>query len=360
MLIHFQWEFFFRALAACLVSMTLVIQLIPSVNRIARSKGLLNELNSRTSHRYQTPRLAGISVFFATVVSMFLFSTNQDLDTLRYLFLGLFIIFFSGFKDDIRSISPYSKLLIQILSAFLVVYSGIVITDLFGFLGIFELDVVAAALVTIICIVAIINAYNLIDGIDGCVSLLGVLHLFCFGAFFFVLGYINLAVICMAFIGALIAFFQYNVFGLRNKTFLGDSGSLTLGFVIAVCFVWFLKIHTIDDSSLLFQHPISIALSIIIIPVFDIGRVFFIRLLQGDSPFKPDRNHLHHHLIDVGLSHLQASLIFTAWNIILIALTLLISIRLGLGSLWIFIMLVTLMTLFTMVVNRLRKKKGHS
>jgi UDP-N-acetylmuramyl pentapeptide phosphotransferase/UDP-N-acetylglucosamine-1-phosphate transferase len=343
-----------RVLLAAGLPLIIAIRIIPTVNQIARSKGLLNTPGERTSHRYKTPNLGGISIFIAATIS-WLFFISGDLEIFKFVWLASVIIFFTGLKDDIVTISPRSKLLAQTMIAILLVWAGLQFTSAFILLGYNQFTPIGSIIFTFGFIIIIINAVNLIDGIDGLASAIGILILSCFGLFFFLNGDYDWTFYCAGMIGALLAFFQYNVFGLRNKTFMGDSGSLLLGLSIAVTTIKFWEAGSTTTLLPIFKATPAIALAVIIIPVFDTGRVFFYRIVHRTSPFTADRNHMHHRLIDCGLKHLQATSIMVGVNILIVGIA--VGLSFFIGTLWITGIIVLLMLGFVTILNQRCKKK---
>jgi len=338
-----------------LASAIIVLWTIPVINHIARTKGLLNAPGERTSHRYKTPNLAGIAIYFGACVSV-LFFVYDYLEIFKIVFLASTIIFFIGLKDDIILVTPWKKLAVQIAVAVLIVMANLRFESAFGLFGVEQFSEVISVVVTIIFIVSIINAVNLIDGVDGLAASIGSLILGCFGLFFFINGLYSWSIYCAGFLGALAVFFLYNVFGLRNKTFMGDSGSLLLGLTIAVTTILFWETNANKDFSLTFINAPAITLAVIIIPVFDVVRVFAYRIVRRTSPFSADRNHLHHRLTDIGFTHFQTTMILTAFNTLMIVAALAFS--LFLGTIWTAVVLVVLALFCVFWINRvyLRKK----
>lgn len=329
------WESVIRILGSLLVSYVLVFKTIPTIIHIARSKGLLNKPDSRTSHRYSTPNMAGISIFFAFTIASFIFFKPTLFQEFRWIYLSMFIVFFAGLKDDILILSPERKLLIQFFAAISIIYGELRITNLHNFFSIGHVDQISSVLISLVIIIAIMNAFNLIDGIDGLAAIIGIITLSTFCIWFAINGEINWAIICTSLIGGLVAFFGYNVFGLRNKTFMGDCGSLVLGLVLACIVIKFNEMNIRGESfyPYMVRSAPAIAFGILIVPLFDTIRVFIIRLKNRTSPFLADRNHIHHKIIDLGFSHLQASLILGGINIFFIGISFLLKnigiIRLG-------------------------------
>ncbi len=210
-----------------------------------------------------------------------------------------------------------------------VIMGNIRITGFHGFLGIQEISYLFSVFFTIFVFIVIINSLNLIDGIDGLASGVGILTLTSFGIWFLLIGNSALAAFSFSAVGAILAFFRFNVFGKVFKIFLGDTGSLIIGMVISIFTVSFL------ESSL--EHPMgtigdaapAIAFGVLIVPMTDTLRVFTLRILWGKSPFQPDRFHVHHRLLDLGYSHLKSTLLILSVNLIIILISVSFS---GLGN----------------------------
>ncbi len=219
-------------ISGLIVAFSLTGFIIPSIVNISRAKNLCYSPNGRTSHYIETPTFGGIAVFIGFVLSMVLVSGNHSIFEQRYIFAGLVIVFFIGVKDDILVIDPLKKLAGQIgAAAILVLFANIRISNLYGLFNVGELPYIVSLLVTIFVFIVIINGFNLIDGIDGLASGTGMVTTLVFALWFWKTGDIPYAIFCFSFIGSLSAFFVYNVFGKKNKLFLGDTGSMLIGFV---------------------------------------------------------------------------------------------------------------------------------
>ncbi len=173
--------------------------------------------------------------------------------------------------------------------------------------------------------VVIINAFNLIDGIDGLASGLAILAATTFGCWFFIKGNIQFAILSFALTGSLSGFFIYNVFGNKNKLFMGDTGSLIIGLVISTLVVYFNEFNIDKTALYAIGAAPSVSFAIIIIPLIDTLRVMTIRIAQGKSPFSPDNSHIHHKLLELVNSHIKVTLIFITANVFLIAFALLLN-----------------------------------
>lgn len=297
---------------------------IPYIVEAARDKHLFDKPNGRTSHQIETPRLGGMAIYAGFIISGMIFINIIRMGYIQYVIAGSIIIFFLGLKDDILAISPLQKLLGQIAAASIVIVLGdVLFTNLHGFFGIFELGYTARVFFSLFVIILVINAFNLIDGIDGLAASVGLLVVGFFTVWFFLVGQIDLAVFSAALAGALVAFLRYNVFSIKNKIFMGDIGSLTLGFFISVLIIRFNEINLSLQSPYAIHAAPSVTFGILIIPLFDTLRVIVIRLIKGQSPFGPDRMHLHHGLLALGMSHRKATGILVLVNMLFIVLVLL-------------------------------------
>jgi len=303
------------------LSFSIVYFIIPKIIKVSKIKKLFDVPNHRSAAKHIVPTLGGIAIFagfrLSQVISLNSFNTND----LKYLSAGVLVMFLIGLKDDIIGISAKAKLIVQLLVAFyLVILGNYQITNLHGIMGIHEIEYFSGILLSVFVIVGIINSLNLIDGIDGLSSGIGIVISAVFGLLFLTAGDYIYALTCFSLTGSLIAFFLYNVFGHANKIFMGDTGSLILGVIVAAITIHFIEFTPLSNTATLGSS--AIALSIIIVPVIDTLRVFMIRLSQKRSPFSPDMNHIHHNLLKLtGGHHLAASSIIIAANAMIILIS---------------------------------------
>lgn len=296
---------------------------IPTIVIIAKRKRLFDTPSSRKVHSRAIPRLGGMAFFPATMVGFCLslgirYGCNLDISILRegqflceftLLSCGMFLLFMVGVADDMIGVSPRGKFMVQIATALALTLSGLYIKNLDGIFGIYNLGVVFGTLLTILVVVFIVNAFNLLDGLDGLCSGVGIVILSLYGGWFMYLGEVVYAMLVFSMVGVLLVFFFYNTLGGRFKIFMGDTGSLTLGLMIAFCSLKFLNYEDCPYAVYEFRSPLLIVVGILFVPLFDTVRVFTLRLLDGKSPFYPDRNHIHHKLLELGLRHIQCSAI---------------------------------------------------
>lgn len=282
---------------------------LPSIIVVAKEKKLFDIPGDRSSHVVRTPSLGGIGIFAGILLALLLWAPQIVGSSLQYILSSFLIIFLIGVKDDLLPLSPWAKLLGQMIAAaILVLQAGIELTSLYGLMGYSDtLPRLLSVLLSVFTILVIINAFNLIDGIDGLAgSSVMIISIF-FGAWFFLNGFHLYALIAAGTIGALLAFLKFNLS--PAKIFMGDTGSLLLGMVSAILAMRFIELNDSLPQGAKFRlngSPV-IAIGVLFLPLFDTVRVFSTRIMRGSSPFKPDRRHIHHLILDSGRNHLQAT-----------------------------------------------------
>ena len=298
---------------------------VPSIVEVAKSKQLYDVPNGRTSHEKITPTLGGLAIFSGFIISSMVFVNISEIVYFQYVVASIIVIFFIGLKDDTVGLSPMKKFIGQIIAAGIVIdLGGIKLESLQGIGGIHNLDAYGSDLFSLFVIIGIVNAINLIDGIDGLASGVSILAIATFGTWFYLVGEIQLAIVSATLTGALIAFFIYNVFAHKNKLFMGDIGSLMLGFMLSILAIKFIEVNRITTSIYTVKSAPAVAVGILILPVFDTLRVFAIRMAKGKSPFRPDKQHVHHYLLELIGSHKKATAILLTANVFFIALSFLL------------------------------------
>jgi UDP-N-acetylmuramyl pentapeptide phosphotransferase/UDP-N-acetylglucosamine-1-phosphate transferase len=330
--------------------------LIPSIVEIAQVKSLYAVPGERGSQKNSVPNLGGIAIFLGTIISYLFFLKISYFPAFQFILAGVFTLFFVGFKDDITHIPPFKKFFGQIIAAWIVVaLGGIRITNLYGFFGITELQESLSYLISIIAIVGIINSFNLMDGIDGLCAGLGILASLAFDAWFYLEGDYNWVMLVSGLTGSLLAFSYFNVFGKTFKIIMGDTGSLTIGLTMSVVAIHFSEMNLNPAIPFHIHSAPSVAIALLMLPVFDSIRVILNRMARHRSPFEPDRTHIHHHLLDLGFTHLKATLILLGISLFFIGVGFLIK------DLTVFqglIILLGLGVIKTYVIGYLTKKKG--
>lgn len=300
----------FQIFSSLIISLIISVASIPVIINISKLKDLMAEIELRSSHETLTPTLGGVAIFAATLISYFIWDNPYEGHEIHLAVADLIILFFLGIKDDILILSPKKKLLIQIAASMLLITLGdLRINSLYGLLGINNIPYFISILFTTFIFISLINAINLLDGIDGLAGTVGVMASLCFGYLFYSLNLFAHATLAFSLAGSLIGFLRYN-WSIKNKIFMGDTGSLIVGFLLSFFAVKYIVLNSayLYNPQLGNDAPI-LAMLILILPLFDTLRMFIIRLLAKKSPFEGDRNHLHHIVIDQGISHMAA----TAW-----------------------------------------------
>jgi UDP-GlcNAc:undecaprenyl-phosphate/decaprenyl-phosphate GlcNAc-1-phosphate transferase len=286
---------------------------IPSIIRIAGAKHLYDVPDERSSHDTIIPTLGGLAIFIGFILSITFWTDFTLYPSLQYLEFALVTVFFLGIKDDIIAISPlYKTIGILIASCVLSIWGDVRISSFSGMFGIYELPYWISIAFTIFVIFTIINAFNLIDGINGLCSSSGIITSASFGVWFFLVGgEINYqrVIIIACLIGSLIAFLRYNITPAR--IFMGDTGSLILGLLLAFFTIEFLEENIIYHGVYKINSAPIVAMGFMALPLVDMAKVFIIRLYNKKSPFYPDRNHIHHLLLKLGLSHTKATILLS-------------------------------------------------
>jgi UDP-GlcNAc:undecaprenyl-phosphate GlcNAc-1-phosphate transferase len=303
-----------------LIALILVNYCIPIIVRVSKAKHLYDEPNHRSVNKTGIPNLGGVALFIGITVATLWGIQFYAFPDFKYILIAMILLFFVGIKDDIMVISPTKKLIAQIICALILIVPGeIRVTNFHGILGINEINYSVSVLISLIAIVFIINAINLIDGIDGLAAAIGILTTIIFGTIFILTGNYPYAILCLAIVGSLSSFFVYNVFGRTNKIFMGDTGSLLIGLLLAVIFIKYNEFSIKGNDQVSNFSPV-LSLAIMSIPIFDMIRVFFIRIFLNKSPFTPDNNHIHHGLLKLGFSHLKSTLIIVVTNLFIIGI----------------------------------------
>ena len=339
-----------------ITAFTLTFMAIPPIIRIAKKKNLMDEPGERRSHSTSIPNLGGIAIFAGLIFSIVLWTPFDVFGDLQYILCAFIIIFLIGAKDDIDPVTPYKKLLAQIFAAFILVFKANVrLTSLYGIFGIYDLPDMSSYILSMFTILVIINAFNLIDGINGLSGSIGVLISITLGSWFFLTDHTELAIVAFALAGSIVAFLKYNFS--PAQIFMGDTGSLLVGLVCSILAISFIDLHrAMPDSQYTFKAVPAVAMGILILPLFDTLRVFTMRILKGKSPLYPDRNHIHHLLLDSGLNHMQATGTLVFVNLFFIFMVVKLQHIGTLNLLFVIFGLAIILTAIPFFISRSRKK----
>lgn len=311
------------------ISLVLAGIIIPQILLIAFRKKLFDEVDERKIHKGVVPRLGGIaflpSILFslALVIGFNLRLEGEELFVellsstvpIYFMVCAVLLMFLVGMADDLIGVRYMAKFIVQIISALLICASGLYIDNLYDFLWLHELPGWLAFLVTAFAVVFVVNSINLIDGIDGLASGLSTVALVFYALVFYYGGQYVYSMVASAGVGTLLPFFYYNVFGnakKQKKIFMGDTGALTTGMILVFCAIAVLHIDGVDFTT--DYNPVVVALSPLIIPCFDVVRVYLHRVSRHRNPFLPDKCHIHHKLLALGLNQRLALIVIMLWS----------------------------------------------
>ena len=301
------------------VSFIITFLAVPVIIKIAETKKLYDEPDARKLHSKPIASLGGVGIFGGFFLASLLSISVKANPEFQYFFASAIVIFFLGIKDDILILTATKKFIGQVLAAAIIIHlGGIRLDSMYGLLGIYELPEAFSLALSYMTIIVVVNAYNLIDGVDGLAGTLGLLTMSVFGAYFFMVNMPAYALLSFAMAGSLLAFliFNYN----PAKIFMGDSGSLMLGMVNAILAIKFITVSASPAAVFPIESAVAVGFAILMVPLADTLRVFSIRILQGRSPFTPDRNHIHHLMLDRGLNHKHVTLSCLLLNVFFITI----------------------------------------
>jgi UDP-N-acetylmuramyl pentapeptide phosphotransferase/UDP-N-acetylglucosamine-1-phosphate transferase len=320
---------------------------MPRIIKLAARHRLTDKPGPRKMHTHEIPTLGGIGIFGGFAFG-FLISVNGYMDYVSYFTAALIILFFIGLKDDLITVAPPKKIAGQALSAFIIAaMANLRFTNFHGLFGIAEIPEWASLLTTVFFIVIFINAFNLIDGIDGLAASIGIISACAFGMWSWLSADYGYAFMAAALTGTLLVFLIFNLSNGKLKIFMGDTGSMVIGFLLAVMAIRFNEINAGTSTFYNLNSAPSVSIAILIVPLFDTLRVIVIRLARRQSLFKGDNRHIHHLMLRAGCTHIQATLYISLANIILIAVGFLLD---KIGILWLGLVLLLLCTMLMIPV----------
>ena len=331
---------------AIAISFFVTLTLMPAIIRVFRSIGLLDKPDKRKIHSVSTPSLGGIAIFSGILIALIFSISIADMAYEKYFLAGTVLIFLLGVRDDLSSLMAYHKLIIQIFSAFLVVYlGGVKIEGFNGLFGVSNFPWFFDEIFSVFVIVVMTNAFNLIDGIDGLAGSIALIISAFLGWAAFQSGNYTDANFAFAISGASLAFLLYNWY--PSKVFMGDTGSMVFGFMLTTLMMKFL-VTPVPPSVIV--APVATSLALFVLPVYDTLRVLIIRFYMGRPPLQPDRNHIHHVLLKLGLNHAQSTICLISYNAAAIFFAVAFQ---AIGELWIML----IMTITTIGVGALLDRK---
>lgn len=306
------------------ISITLLS--IPSVIFIAHERKLYDNLGHlRKLHQPGISRLGGVAIFVSFTITVLFWGLTDPSLPINYLLTACIMLFAIGIKDDLAGVNHRTKLSIQFMASLMLSIPGNVrFGNLYGLFGIYELSYFPSLFLSILLLMFITNAFNLIDGIDGLAATTGIIVNSTFSVLLISMHQYPLAAVSLSLVGAILGFIKFNL--TPAKIFMGDTGSLLIGLISAVIALKLLALAHISTEQLSWMPAaLGITTAILIGPISDTLRIFIVRLSQRKSPFLGDRNHIHHRLLKLGLSHLQTTLVLAALNGVIIAFAFLLA-----------------------------------
>lgn len=304
----------YNILFALITSFLITYVAIPKVIFFAQQFRLTDLAGKRASHSGSIPVFGGIAIFSGILFSLLFWAELQEI---QFLITSFLIVFFVGVIDDLLNLSPFKKLIGQIIAILVVIYLGeMQIDNMHGVLGVYDLPDFFATLFTVFVVIVITNGFNLIDGVDGLAGGVGVISATCFGCITVMMGQSDMAIIAFSLAGALLAFLRYNFN--PAKIFMGDTGSLVVGMILSVLAINTIRYGLVTEG---FRFPNKgplMAIVFLAIPLFDTLRVFIVRTSKRKGPLMPGRDHIHHALLDLGFDHKATALILYFTSIALI------------------------------------------
>lgn len=284
---------------------TVAVSLVHSrILKIAKARDLTDKPGERKQQRHPVPMLGGIAVFFGVICGLGMASSMADMTLIFPIVMMMAAMLYVGALDDLTGLSPVFRIVVEIFAVLVLIYgSGMCIDNFNGLWGIYQIPWGIAVPLTVFAGVGIINSINMIDGINGLSSGLCIACSLYFGANYFHLDDIPNSVVAFTMAFALMPFLMHNVFGSKSRMFIGDAGTMMMGILLTWFVIRYLSYYGIERGLPGGLCPIANSLGILSVPIFDTLRVMSMRMLQGRSPFSPDRTHLHHAFVDCGFSH---------------------------------------------------------
>lgn len=309
--------------AIAVVAFSISVAGIPSIIQTALKYRLFDTSEGyRKNHRIQVSSLGGVAIFCSFTIAILLFATTVNYQKANFLITSCIILFALGLKDDLYGVSPRTKFILQItVAAILVLLGNFRLTSFYGVFFIWETNMLWGSLFSVVVIIFVNNAFNLIDGVDGLAGTLGLISTLSFGVFFAIADAYAYAFIAFAMFGAIAGFLLFNYS--PAKIFMGDTGSLIVGLVCVILAIKFIELNKlVSKPDPNFYSAPAIAVAVMLVPIFDSLRIFFIRIIHKKSPFAGDRNHVHHRLQKLGLNSNQIVSILGIFNIVMIGMAL--------------------------------------
>jgi UDP-GlcNAc:undecaprenyl-phosphate/decaprenyl-phosphate GlcNAc-1-phosphate transferase len=312
-------------LAAAITSFVISFLIVPVIIKYSLRKNLVDIPGRRKIHKKVTPSMGGIAIFCGFFISTLIWVEFSYWGEIKFILVALFVIFFIGVRDDLVPLRAFVKLIGQIMAACLLIFLfDLRLRSLYGLFGVYDLPLAVSYAVTIFTIIAITNSFNLIDGLDGLAGSIAIIALISFGIWFYLVGDQVFAIFAFTMLGAIFAFLIFN--WEPSEVFMGDTGALVIGMLLAILAIHFINLNynLPDDAPYKFNASIATAGCFIMIPLVDTSRIIILRLWKKQSPFKPDKSHVHHAIMRLGKSHSETTIILTATQIVFVVIAIIL------------------------------------
>jgi len=342
-------------IAAFVTSFIIALMVLPVIIRYTLRNNLVDAPGGRKIHKKITPSLGGIAIFIGFIISSILWMDYNYWDQTRFIFASITIVFAIGVRDDLVPFRAVHKLYGQIVAIVILLFSPIALQSFHGLFGIEEISPWISYPLSCFAIVVITNAFNLIDGLDGLAASVGFVALTAFGLWFFWIGDLTYSLFCFTLMGGITAFLVFN--WQPAEIFMGDTGAMVIGMVLSILVLHFINM----DGNLPLGHParvaapISTAACFIIVPLADTMRIVVLRLSKGQSPFRPDKSHIHHAIMRLGRTHSQTALILASVNAGFIGCSYLLR---NVGDNYLLIFVVVAAAILSVILDRLIIRKA--
>ncbi len=340
---------------AALTALVITYLVMPVIIKYTLKKNYVDVPGHRKIHKKITPSMGGVAIFLGFCVAVFIWIELLSSRDFKFIFASLFVIFFIGMRDDLVPMKPILKLLGQVLAITIaVVFLDIRFDSLHRLFGIHEIPASISYAVTVFTMIIITNSFNLIDGIDGLAGTVSSISLLMLGSWMLLVGDQNYAILAFAMLGSILAFLSYNWH--PSRVFMGDTGALVIGMMLSI-----LTVHVLNfnnqlpvDTPFRLMAPLTSALSFIYIPLLDTSRIIIIRLSKGKSPMSPDKSHIHHTMVRLGLTHRQTCLVLGALQLLLTIGVVLLN---PLGDMVLFPALIIISFMFSLSLDSFVRKR---
>ncbi len=300
------------SISAFLIAWGMARLLLPAIIRLARRYRLYDQPNERKVHTTPVSSLGGIALFMACWGGVALLSDATTAGEWKWIFAGALLMFGTGLADDLLDLPAWQRLIIQWFAASCLYFGGWQVQWLEGLLHMGVIPDIVEYGISVFIVMLLVNAWNLIDGVNGLAGSLALLACTIYGGLFLIIGATTEALIALGMAGALLAFLSFN-FGYRARIFMGDNGATVIGFSMAA---FAMRLCNLDLSAYHWHlsHSIILAMCLQLIPVIDLVKVATLRVLQGRSPFHADKTHIHHLLLELGMSHPGIAVLLTGYT----------------------------------------------